>query len=326
VGIALVLTALGAVAAAGFESDPFLALEVEIADSEEAINEYVNAEIQVVLDRVSSRKVVRRCEELPPRIFRHLFAHLLSSRFKHFLEHSPKIERFPADDVGYWQHLNRSIYRRPIFPYILPLSSIIEVGGVRIGVDKFGHMFGEGRRYYRLYLRAVGRGIEEDDVLRRVVLKRLRWEKILLGGLSDGILSFADLEANYQGLEMARAMCEEPEPNLRLRAGKWRLERPIRIVDYVVPALDEFYYPNRFPRGRWKRVRAVLETEYCGLLENPGVQRRLERYRSEDQPSLSHQVIEEYFASRNVGLDEHSLQAVCSSPGTRAKPVTSMEE
>jgi hypothetical protein len=117
--IAMAFAALSAAPAAGFESDPFLALEIEIeiADSAGVINEYLNAEIETVLDRINSRAALKRCEELPPRIYRHLFAHLLSSRFKHFLEHSPKIQRFPADDVGYWQYLRGSIYRRPIFPY-----------------------------------------------------------------------------------------------------------------------------------------------------------------------------------------------------------------
>jgi hypothetical protein len=307
----VILGALGGQRANAFESDPFLALEVEIADSAEIINEFVNGEIELVLDRINARPTLMSCEEIPPRIYRRLFANLLSSRLKHFLEHSPEVGRFPDDDVGYWQYLGQSIYRRPIFPYILPMSSIVEVGGVRVGVDKFGHMLGEGRRYYKLYRRATRRGLDEEEAERQVVLKRLRWERIILGGLSNGVVSFADLEANYLGLKLARAMCEGTHSHLASHSGKWELARPVRIEEYVSPALDEIYYPNRFPRGRWKRVRPILEAEHCPKLEESSVLARLERYRAVDRPSLSREVVEEYFARRDVAIEEHSLPNVC---------------
>ena len=299
--------------AAAFESDPYLALRVELADAAPAINEFLNSEIEEAVDQINAEATIERCEAMPGKIFSHLFSNLLSSRLKRFLEHSPRIERFPEDDLGYWQYLRASIYRRPIFPYIVPMSSIIEVGGVRVGVDKFGHMLGEGRRYYRIYRRGLAKGRAREDAERRAILRRLRWERILLGGWADGVLSFADLEANYQGLKLARAMCEGPAPYLVRRAGAWSIRRPIQIEDFVVPALDESFYPNRFLRGRWKRVRPILESEHCSLLARPEVQARFERYRQTDQLNLSRQFVEEHFAERGIPLESHSLQAVCAS-------------
>jgi hypothetical protein len=314
--VALFLAAAAALTPplAAFETDQFLVLDVELEDSTAVVNDYLTREIEGVLDRVNAEPRLNACEELPPRIFRYLFAHLLSSRLKHFLEHSPLVDRYPTDDVGYWQYLRLSIYRRPIFPYIVPMSSTVKVGGVYLGVDKFGHMMGEGRRYYTDFLHLLRRGFDEEEALRRVVLRHLRWERVLFGGLSNGVLSLADLEGNYQGMRLARAMCEGRRPYLVRRSGRWRLDRPIRIEDFVVPALDESYNPSRFPRGRWKRVRPIMLEEHCPKARGPVFRARLERYRQAHVPSLSHRVLERHFAKKGIRLDEHSLTELCS-PG-----------
>ncbi|MDH3254110.1 MAG: hypothetical protein OEM62_03885, partial [Acidobacteriota bacterium] len=316
-GLAVSALLLAVPQAGAFESDQFLALDIPIADSAAVIDAYVNSEIVEVLDTLSRRRPRIACEAIPPRIYRHLFSNLLSSRFKKFLEESPEVERFPGDDVGYWQYLGSSIYRKPLFPYILPMSSTLDVGGVRLGVDKFGHMMGEGRRYYARYRRALRRGLSEEQAMRKVVLGGLQWEKILLGGLSDGVLSFADLEANYQGLRLARAMCEGPDPHLAKGPRGWHLARPVRFEDYVGPSFDESYNANRYPRGRWKRVRPILLAEHCSKLDLPVVRRRLERYRASDDFSFSRRVLAEHLQHKKLSPNEHSFEKLCREASGR---------
>lgn len=202
-GILLAFLVLGASAVRAFETDQYLALDAEIADSSEAVNAFLNAELELFLAGPKADRL--GCRELPPRFYRHLFQGLLASRLQNFLKNAPSIDLFP-DDIGYREHLRRSVYRRPSFPYVLPLSPTIRIGEVRFGLDKFGHLFGFGRRYYKHYLRRRARGDSEEEALRTAVRRGLQQERLFVGGWADGVFSYGDLEANFQGMELARAL------------------------------------------------------------------------------------------------------------------------
>jgi hypothetical protein len=323
VGAVLVLAAVLLVASRleAFETDQYLALESSLADSAVPINHYLNAQIEVVLERINAQKRPLRCEEIPPRVYRRLFQNLLSSRLKRFLNRSPEIDRFPSDDVGYWRYLKESVYRKPMFPFILPLAATLQVGEVRVGIDKFGHMFGLGRRYYLRYQRGRRRGLGEEEALSRVIEWGLRLEKVLVGGLSDGVFSFGDLEANFQGMRLAREMCEGNRPYLERRGGSWALARQVDVRNYVNPGMDESFNTNYYPRGRWKKVRPILASEYCRKLQSPIVRARVERYREIDEPNVSRRVVADYFSQR--GRDpqrEHSVASICGPPPEEIAP------
>jgi hypothetical protein len=325
VGAGLVLAAvlLSASNLEAFETDQYLALEASLADSAVPINRYLNAEIEVALERINARKRPLSCEEIPPRIYRRLFKSLLSSRLKRFLNRNSEIDRFPSDDVGYWKHLKKSVYRKPLFPFILPLAATVQVGEVRVGIDKFGHMFGLGRRYYQRYQRGLRRGLGEEEALSRAIEWGVRLEKVLVGGLSDGVFSFGDLEANFQGMRLARTMCEGSTPHLERRGESWALARQVDVRDYVNPGMDESFNTNYYPRGRWKKVRPILATEYCHKLQSPTVRARMERYREIDQPNAARRVVTDYFSRR--GRDpqlEHSVASICDPPPLEIAPTT----
>lgn len=298
--------------ARAFETDQFLAMTVELEDSAAVINEYLNSELVAFLERPGLAK--RSCQVVPQRFFRHLFQGLLASRLQKFLKSDDRVDLFPKD-WSYGEYLRRSVYRKPWFPFVLPLSPTIQVGEVRFGLDKFGHVFGFGRRYYKRYLRHLRQGDPADEAIRRVVRRGIRLERLILGGIADGVFSHSDLEANYQGLELSRSFCEGPNPRIQRVNGKWRLLRPIDLTEVVTPSFDESFETNHYPKPRWKRVRPIIEAEHCETYNSAAVQGRMQRYRALESSNVSQEIITEYFEKQGRDFHaEQSMEAVCGPP------------
>ncbi len=304
--------------ATALESDQYLVWGIELEDSAAALNEFVNENAEWVLAKVNRRRPETvPCEALPKRIFRRLARNLVYSRLRAFVVEDPRIDVHPDRDVGYFGHLKRSIFRRAAFPFLLPLARTIRVGDVYLGVDKLGHMVGlSGRAYYRSYLRALRDGASETEAIERATRWGLRVESTLTGGLTDGVFSHADLEANFRGLMLARDLCHTEPPMLVLEEKGWRLARPIDLRDYVNPLFDETYNNSHFTRWRWKRVSPILVEEYCPRLTSPEVRARLDGYRAAAPPSLSREIIAERFAARGRDLQrEQSIESLCRQAG-----------
>ncbi len=301
---------------AALETDQYMIWDRELRDSTDRVNAYINERILKVLSRINDRGHSQvACEEIPSRIYRRLFPTLFWSQLRHFVATDPEIDRFPQRDVGYFGYLKRSIFRKPAFPFFLPMARTVRINGANVGTDKVGHLFGFGRRYYVRYRRLHRRGLSDEEAMRRVVLWGYRTERIAVGGLVDGVVSHADLEANFQGLLMARDLCEAEPPHLVRDRSGWRLERPIDLRDYVNPRFDETYNESRFTRVRWKRVKPILEEEYCHKYRSASVQDLMNRYRNEDHPSFSSRLLAEHFAGRKQELRrrQQSLEVLCAT-------------
>jgi hypothetical protein len=293
------------------ETDQYIAWGTSLDDATEEINSYVNEGIETTLARLRHPERFE-CGELPPRIYRYLFHGLLRSRLRHYLQETPDVDRYPGADVGYFGYLRGSVFRRPAFPFFMPMARTIQIDGVHLGIDKVNHIFGFGRRYYNRYHRARRRGLSEEEAVHRTVLWGLRIERYFVGGKLDGILSYADLEANYQGMRLARDLCEAEPAHLQLSGGRWRLTRPVDIRDYVNPRLDESYNENQYTGWRWRRVRPILEDEVCPRLAEPAVRARWTEYRLADRPSRGDAIIRnELTESQLERRRRQSLQAIC---------------
>ena len=307
----LSLVGLAAPPAGAGETDQYLAWGASLDDSSDEINRYVNDGIETVLSRLR-RPQRLECGDVPPKIYRYLFHGLLRSRLRHYLDEDPSIDRYPGAEVNYFRYLRSSLFRGPAFPFFMPMSRTIDVDGVHLGVDKVNHIFGFGRRYYNHYRRYRRRGHDEHEAVRRTVLWGLTIERYFVGGMIDGILSYADLEANYQGLRLARDMCEAEPPHLELAEGRWRLARPVDIRGYVNPRLDESYNENVYAWWRWRQVRSILEAEVCPRLAEPAVRSRWARYRRTDRPSRAERILAEHLGERRrQRRREQSLLRVC---------------
>ncbi len=323
--LALAVLLLSALPATALETDQYLTWRHPLADSAEAVNAFVNGRFEAVLAEINRGDPTRlACEEIPSRLYRSLFHRTTrrvlcpwcSSSIRRFLETDPRVDRFPPDGVGSGQYKEMSIFRHPAFPFVLPLASSVRIGDVYLGTDKPPHMFGFGGRYYRRYLRALRKGAGEEEAMHQAIGWGLTLERYLVGGLTDGIVSYADLEANYQGMRLARDLCEAEPAHLELTDGGWRLARPVDLRRYVTPHLDESYNNSHYSSYRWKRIRGILEREYCPLYATAEVRQRLERYARLERPSLSRQMIADEFAAGAERQRQQSVEAVCAlKPG-----------
>jgi hypothetical protein len=298
----------------GFETDQYLTWSVELQDSSPALNQFVNLRFERVLERLNRKPRSLECQEVSRLLYQDLVGTLLTNRLRGFLHDSADIDRFPDNQVSYWQYRRQSVFRRKAFPMLLPMSRTVRVGDVYLGTDKLGHFFAFGRRYYKRFVAARRRGESEQDALRNAVLWGLRMERTMVGGWADGIVSHADLEANYQGMALARAMCEGTAPLLeRQDSGDYRLRAAIDLRDWITPNLDESWNGNHYMYYRWRLVRPILQAEVCPRSSESVVQARFERYREIAHDSPSMEIIEQFYSDwGRRPQDRHSLANVCS--------------
>lgn len=302
---------LAATPAVALETDQYLAWSTELEDSAPAIDRYLDGQLALVLGRVNRAPAAVACPEIPVRFFRRLAPSLVYSRIRGMLGEDPGVDRFPDRDVGYLGYLRDSIYRRPTWPFVLPMSRVVRVGDVYTGADKLGgHLFGFGRRYYLRYRRLQERGVAEEEAVRRVLAWGYRVERTLVGGLADGVFSPADLEANYRGLLLARSFCEGERPLVERRGGRWRAVRGIGIRSWVTPYFDETFNPSFYVGYRWRKVREPL-AEHCAGYQRPGTRRRLAGYARRAAPSRSQALVAERLRRGSAALLAHSVRAVC---------------
>lgn len=296
------------------ETDQYMLWGVELEDSTEVFNQYLNDEIEIFLEKRNKYNTGNYSrEEIAQGVYLHLFEGLHRSRIKSWLKHSPEVDRFPDDSVSSFRYHRMSIYRDLSVPYvILPLARTIRLNDIYLGIDKIGHFFGFGRRYYRRYLRYREEGLSEDEAVEKVIRTGVHLENTIVGKLVDGIFSHGDLEADYQGFMMLKDLAEAEPFYFIKEDGRWILTRPVDIRPYITPDFDESYNNCTYWGLRRGNVLGILENEYSEKFQSPEVQRRLARYR-ESLPSLSKNVIREYFEERGGDpQDKQSVQAICS--------------
>lgn len=285
------------------ETDQYLVWGVELSDSADSINRFLNAEIGAFLDKKNASGKKRadddacECYELTNDLFDHLFAHRKNALIKRWIRNSEEVELYPGPSVRRAQYRNMSIMRGPAFPFILPMARTFRIGGVYLGLDKIGHIFGFGDRYYRRYRKHIENGLPEEEAIKKIVHWGIRQENSVVGKLADGVFSHGDLEGNYQGFLLARDFCEGETPYFVQEQGTWRLTRPVDLRDYITPHLDESFEPSHYRGLRKRFVLAVLRDEYVPKQSLPEVQARFARYR-QIEPSVSVRLVHEYFEER----------------------------
>lgn len=295
------------------ETDQFLTWEIELADCSKQFNAFLNDEIQKFLDRLNRRTRPLNCpRELTQELYFYFFQGLHSSRARAFVRDSEAVDRYPGEELSTFRYQRMSIHRGFSFPYILPMARTIRLGEVYLGIDKIGHFFGFGRRYFQRYWRHIDQGLDEETAIERVVRWGIHHEENMVGKLVDGIFSHGDLEANFQGFLMARDICGGPEPHILNEGGVWRLVRPVDILPFITPDLDESYNTSHYWAMRRRTVLPILKAEYCHKRDGPIVRPRFERY-AQWKPSFSKQVIDRYFEERGENPQrEQSLEAICA--------------
>ncbi len=289
------LLLLAPFAASATETDQYLTWGVELADSTEPFNRFLNEQVEAFLVKANKRGWKNRSrEELTQDLYLYLFQGLHMSRLRGWLRHSEEVDRYPDKSVSYLRYQRMSIYRAPSFPYILPMARTVRLNNVYLGIDKIGHVFGFGRRYYKRYLRYRAKGLSDEEATERVIRWGIHLETTFVGTLVDGIFSRGDLEADYQGFLLAKNLCGGDDPHVVQQDGRWTLVRPIDIRPYITPQFDESYNRSSYWGLRRRHVLRVMKKEYWPKLFQPDVQQRFAAY-DEWEPSLSSRILAAYY-------------------------------
>lgn len=132
------------------------------------------------------------------------------------------------------------------------MSSLFNVGGLLIGADKFSHFFTEGWIYYHKY---SSQNYTEQEIL----VDGYKKEAGLWGGYTMGIISYADLSANYLGFQFWLSLLGKSEllnkgPFIQCSRNKWKIIVPIDISSFLNNSLDEGINCNTFTKLKLEEI------------------------------------------------------------------------
>lgn len=292
------------------ETDQFYAKDAIIKDSTKAFNDYFNEKIEIALHKSNQKEKVLSCREVAREVLTQVLGEFSLidfikdrefSKVSFFTQNSPLVDRFPEDSIKTSVYRKDSIYKHRPFPInVAGISRTININGIYIGTDKIGHISIIGKRYYSNFLKELASGKNESEAEEIAITKGIKQEIAILGYTVGGVMSYADLEANYQGFLFARDMCEGPEPLLEFFESEWRKNprKSFEIRDYVNPKMDEAYNVSFWSPRMWKRMKTEIVQSYCNNNENPSYLKRKERYDSLVEETINDKIISSYIKTK----------------------------
>lgn len=270
--LTLALLPFFALSAAGYEIDPYTNRDVDVADSLVVLDAKVNE----ALDGIAESWDERPSESgLILAVYRTLGGIHWVDKLERWAVNSDAVAKVPNSRresiiSDFPLHAGR-------VAAIFGFGPTINVGGVYVGTDKIGHFFSQGRKFYRRYRRL---GDEE---------RAARWSVVtetgLFGRLTTGVLSNADLVANYEGYLFYRGLLHDGvvggKPALfRWQQGGLVRQRDFTWRDHVNEFWDEALNPNAYSPA----LRPFAERRLLRLCEDFAA--RPERYQVADAEQL----------------------------------------
>lgn len=279
------------------ETDNFLTWGVELEDSSEDINNYINEQLSTELALINNKKKRYTCEQVRRKLvlsFRGFITHPM----EHWVESTLGPTKVYPSEESYTdrEYFEMSIYGTRNFDVskYYSLSRSINVNGVYIGTDKLSHWMSTGERYYRIYARSMKSAQSEDEAFIEAINYGIFLDRFILGGISSGVFSFGDLEANFQGLLFNRQFCRVSEGDRYLVEidGKWIFQHEVDVKDYINPHMDETFNPSLFSVFKWKKVVENFKKQNCQKIKDQVYADRFDYYNEILKPSFSFKYIE----------------------------------
>ena len=270
--LTLALLPFLALSAAAYEIDPYTNRDIDVADSLVVLDAKVNE----ALDGIAESWNERPSESgLILAVYRTLGGIHWVDKLERWAVNSDAVAKVPNSRresiiSDFPLHAGR-------VAAIFGFGPTINVGGVYVGTDKIGHFFSQGRKFYRRYRRL---GDEE---------RAARWSVVtetgLFGRLTTGVLSNADLVANYEGYLFYRGLLHDGvvggKPALfRWQQGGLVRQRDFTWRDHVNEFWDEALNPNAYSPA----LRPFAEQRLLRLCEDFAA--RPERYQVADAEQL----------------------------------------
>ena len=219
----------------------------------------------------------------------------ISKGFRSFMIHDNPVEKWLFEHLSSDQiypqttdYVSMSIYRDP-FRFYLPqigLAPNIMVQGNYFGTDKLSHFASTGHHYYLIY-NSVLPHADEDKAKLAAILYGATDEQAVHGFWASGVFSYADLEANFQGMMFYRRLCTGNDSYLKQNNGRWEISQPFKIADYVSPSWDESFNPSYYLPKNWEKISPVLKKDYCPQLKSFSVIKRMAGYQRRRRENFS---------------------------------------
>jgi hypothetical protein len=196
------------------------------------------------------------------------------------LLHSDAIEnRYPGLLTAHYPF--HCIYDDVILPvdprqfYLRWRSSTLLVDGIYLSTDKIGHFVHNGFNYWVGYRDARRRGRSHEEATRSAIElgageHMLFSERRMLGTLTSGVISNADLAANYLGFLFYLNLTQQvelrgtpQEPMLTIQGNLWRINPHVRpgsdfFVRFISEHLDEALNPNLYDALTARGMRKAI--------------------------------------------------------------------
>ena len=277
----MLIAALAAPGATGYEIDPYTNRDVDIADSLQVLDAKVNEALD---DAAASWSGGKNEWRMVMAVYRRLGGLHWVDKLERWAMNAAAVEKVPntrAQSV-----VNDFPFHAARVAWVFGFGPTIRVNDVYMGTDKIGHFFSQGRKFYRRYRRSG------DEAL------AARWSVVtetgLFGRLTTGVLSNADLVANYEGHRFYRSLFEDGIAPGKPAIFRWGDEGPVRQrpftwADHVNAFWDEALNPNAYSAALLPHV----EERLLRLCEDFAC--RPERYGAADAAAL----FERY---RHIGL------------------------
>lgn len=259
------------------ETDQFYAWGKPIEDSTHYLNAWVRLQIQDALDsRVNGK--ARDCEAAVNMIQKRL-QHSIYQPIELWINSTDLVDRVPRGFEEYQDYRESYLLSRT-YPLDtargLQPSPTLEVNQVRLGSDKLAHFFSGGWWYYKWWKKNQG-DKSTEELQHELLLYGVNLEKWVQGELLTGVISPADMEANYQGFIFYQQLCKDEDPLLYLKDGLWHFSESFDIANYVSPEWDESWNANIYSKTRWKGIRQTMAA-YCPMLQDEWVQNQRTLY------------------------------------------------
>jgi hypothetical protein len=305
---------LASVSVQALETDQFYAWGKPIEDSTHYLNAWVRLQIQDVLDtRVNGKR--RDCQAVINLVQKRL-QNSIYQPIELWINSTDLVDRVPRGIEEYRDYRKSYLLSKTV-PLdtargLLP-SPTIAVGRIRIGSDKLAHFFSEGWWYYQWWQKHQDK-FSGDELQRKLLQYGVELEWWVQGKLLTGVISAADMEANYQGFIFYRQLCGGDEPLLYMQDGGWHFSAAFDISSYVSPEWDESWNANIYSKLRWKGIRETM-AGYCPMLQGEWVQQQRAYYAELDTQTPTEDLLDELSTAGELpDRGPFDITSVCDGP------------
>ncbi len=157
------------------------------------------------------------------------------------------------------------------------ISSTVNLYGSQFGTDKIAHIFQQGYSYYKIYNRALAKGVTPEEAEKKAIEWGKFTEHTYYGMIISNVFSNADLCANFAGLKFYQGLTREIKIGdktksavLILKNGGWVFNESadwfdILLKPFISDHFNEALNPSIFFKylGLRSYVRRTVKKQSC---------------------------------------------------------------